>query len=121
MTCSGTTRRRLTLRCGSASGSSVWRDDELRSRRNDRGRRRAVSRLGTATVSRLRVGCASCAESIDWALSPSKSVFDKLIPKPADHLATGLTRLRRDPQFMKVFACQKYNVITRRLLNLDLG
>ncbi len=109
------------LRCGSDSGSSARRDDKLRSRRNDRGRRRAVSRLGTATVSGLCAGCASCAESGDWPRSPSESVFDKLVPKPADHLPTGLTSLRCDPQFMKVFVCQKYNIVTRRLLHLDGG
>ncbi len=77
--------------------------------------------LDLPTSLRALLRCASCAESGDWPLSPSKPVFDKLVPKPPDHLATGLTSLRGDPQFMKIFLCQKYNIITRRLVHLDLG
>lgn len=73
-----------------------------------------------ASLRALR-GSASSAESGDGPPGPSKSVFDKPVPKPADHLATGLASVCRDPEFMKVFACRKHHIITRRLLRPNSG
>ena len=73
------------------------------------------------TSLRALLGSASSAESGDGPPGPSKSVFNKLVPKPADHLATGLASVCRDPWFMKVFARRKHNIITRRLLRLNSG